>query len=71
MVQTNNIYKDTKKLLWGNASRHAPTWIGGNFVKQRPSHIPGYNGHVIGLVSENVYGNSFAKNTAKCLSGNL
>lgn len=32
------------------------TWEGGPQYKNRPQHIPGYQGHIKGLISENYHG---------------
>jgi len=51
------------KNVFGNCSRYATTWIGGHQHEMCQQHIPGYDGHVPGLISENVNGKSFAKCT--------
>ena len=33
--------------------------------------IPGYQGHIRGYISENVYGTSYSTGTSKCLTGGL
>lgn len=52
-------------------SRMGSTWVGGptnTFQKQR---IPGYTGHVHGLISENVVGKPYGKVTADCLENKI
>jgi hypothetical protein len=48
------------KEIFGNHSKQAMTWIGGPFNEVRHQHIPGYRGHIKGLIAENIHGNSFA-----------
>jgi len=51
------------KDVFGTRSRHAKNWIAGPTHEMCLQHIPGYNGHVQGVISENVHGISFAKAT--------
>lgn len=44
------------------------TWMGGTTHELQQQHIPGYQGHVHGLFSENVFGRSFARVTAECVN---
>ena len=50
-----------------NKSKLANNWIGGPTHEVQNQHIPGYKGHVAGVVAENyeMTGGSFAKTTAK------
>ena len=54
---------EPKKDVFGNRSRHATNWIGGTTHEMCLQHIPGYRGHVKGVISENLHGLSFAKST--------
>lgn len=47
------------------------SWIGGPTHIFQKQHIPGYQGHVAGLVSEGLYSKSFAKLTSNCLEGRV
>ncbi len=49
--------------IFGNTSRFASNWIGGPTHEQTLQHVPGYKGHIPGLISENVHSKSFAKCT--------
>ncbi len=51
------------KNVFGNCSRYATTWIGGHQHEMCQQHIPNYDGHVPGLISENLNGKSFGKIT--------
>ena len=55
----------------GNNSKYGKSWIGGPQHEMRPLRIPGYQGHVRGMISENVHGNSFASVTSKCIRGKV
>lgn len=55
------------KEIFGNHSKGAATWIGGPFNEVRHQHIPGYKGHVRGLIAENIHGNSFAQCSARAI----
>jgi hypothetical protein len=50
-----------KKNIYGNSSRHAKNWIAGPTHEICLQHIPGYKGHIPGLISENLFAKSFAK----------
>lgn len=60
---------DKDELKYGANSKNAPTWIGGTTQGIYPQHIPGYDGHVPGIHSENMFGESFAKITKKAILG--
>lgn len=49
--------------IYGNHSRLAPNWIAGPTHELCLQHIPGYKGHVPGVVSENLFCKSYAKCT--------
>ena len=51
------------KNVFGNCSRYATNWISGPTHEMCNQHIPGYDGHVPGLISENLYSKSYAKCT--------
>jgi hypothetical protein len=51
------------KNIFGNCSRYATNWISGPTHEMCQQHIPGYDGHVPGLISENLYSKSYAKCT--------
>ena len=60
-----------ERVRFGNNSRMARNWIGGpthEFYNQR---IPGYKGHVPGIVSENLFAKSFAKCTKTALHNEM
>ena len=44
-------------------------WIGGPSLNLKAQHIPGYAGYIPQVGSENLYGKSFAKITAKAING--
>ena len=48
--------------------QYGETWIGGPTHELQRQHIPGYQGHIHGLFSENVYGKNFARVTAECIN---
>jgi hypothetical protein len=55
------------KDIFGNHSRYAQNWISGpthNIVRQ---HVPGYTGHVPGIISESIISKSYAKCTATAI----
>ena len=59
------------KLIYGNSSRKAKNWIAGPTHEVQDQHIPGYTGHVPGVVCENLFSKSYARCTASAISGNL
>jgi hypothetical protein len=44
------------------------TWVGGTTHELQKQHIPGDQGHVHGLIAENVHGKNFARVTAECVN---
>ena len=44
-------------------------WIGGPTENIKAQHIPGYQGYIPQVTSENLYGKSFAKTTGKAING--
>ena len=63
---TRNV-RPNDEVKFGNNSRTAVSWICGPTHKINKQHVPGYTGHVHGLVSENVMGKSFAKSTSTAI----
>eukprot|EP01016_Furgasonia_blochmanni_P025217 TRINITY_DN2714_c0_g1_i5.p1 TRINITY_DN2714_c0_g1~~TRINITY_DN2714_c0_g1_i5.p1 ORF type:complete len:269 (+),score=53.25 TRINITY_DN2714_c0_g1_i5:64-870(+) len=51
-----------------NAASMNATWNGGPTYKLQRQHIPGYEGHVKHLISENLYARPYAKLTGECLN---
>ncbi len=51
------------KNIFGNCSKYATNWIAGPTHEMCQQQIPGYEGHIPGLVSENLYAKSYAKCT--------
>jgi len=54
--------------IYGNWSKYAGNWIAGPTHEIKTQHVPGYTGHVKGLVSENLFSKSYAKVTATAIS---
>ncbi len=52
-----------KKNIFGNSSKKAITWISGPNHELCLQHVPGYKGHVPGILSENVFAKGFGKTT--------
>ena len=52
------------KDVFGNWSKYAVNWVAGPTHEVCLQHIPGYTGHVPGIVSENVFSKSYAKCTS-------
>lgn len=66
LYQTHSLLNMTPKNkphknIFGNCSRYATNWISGPTHEMCQQHIPGYDGHVPGLISENLYSKSYAK----------
>lgn len=59
MTHKNKPFKN----IFGNCSRMATNWISGPTHDMCQQQIPGYDGHVPGLISENLYAKSYAKCT--------
>ena len=57
------------KLQYGNTSMKGQNWIGGPTENIKAQHIPGYQGYIPQVTSENLYGKSFAKTTGKAING--
>lgn len=69
----NNTFSKDYKLeedeIFSNRSRLADTWIGSSKYKIYPQHIPGFKGHVPGIISGNIIGSTYGKTTAKAIKG--
>jgi hypothetical protein len=52
----------------GNWSKYAINWVAGPTHEVWVQRVPNYTGHVKGLESENLFGMSYAKKTAKAIS---
>jgi len=58
---------DKNKIIFGNRSRYAKNWINGPNHNIRNQQVPGYTGHIKGLVSENLFASSYANCTASAI----
>ena len=56
------------KEIYGNWSKYAGNWISGPTHEIRMQHVPGYTGHVKGMISENLFSKSYARSTATAIS---
>ena len=56
------------KETFGNLSRFAPNWTCGPKHMIRQHRVPGYTGHVKGLISENLHSQTFGHTTAMALT---
>jgi hypothetical protein len=64
----SNRYKplfDKNKTVYGNKSKNAVNWANGPTHMIRRQEVPGYTGHVKGLISENLFSEGYALSTAK------
>jgi hypothetical protein len=55
------------KLIYGNRSRFAKNWISGPKDEVREQQVPGYTGHIKGLIAENFNGENYANCTARAI----
>lgn len=55
------------KDIFGNWSKLARNWIAGPTHEVCQQHVPGYTGHVPGIVSENIYSKSYARCSATAI----
>lgn len=62
-VNNNNQSSHLKKMI-GNRSKESVTWINGPMHEVRNQCIPCYTGHIEGVKSENVFGQTFARSSA-------
>lgn len=58
---------DKNKAIYGNYSRFAKNWACGPNHMVRNQQVPGYTGHIKGLISENIFSQSYANTTAKAI----
>lgn len=65
--QANTPSNKTNKDIFGNWSKYATNWVGGPTHEVCKQHVPGYTGHVPGVLSENIYSKSYAKCTASAI----
>ena len=54
--------------IFGNRSRFSTTWVGGPKNMNRKQHIPGYQGCVRGLISENLFHEPFGDTSARAIA---
>ena len=52
------------KDVFGNWSRYSKNWISGPTDQIRRQHVPGYTGHVRGMVNKGQFSQSYARVTA-------
>lgn len=69
MQNHSTYFSETIKFT--NKSRKGDTWIGGPTDALKSQHVPGYAGYVPQVGSENLFGKSFAKTTAKAINGDF
>lgn len=71
---TSRIYSEKaprnklNKEVYGNWSKYAKNWISGPTHETATQRVPGYTGHVQGLIAENLFAKSYAKMTSKAFS---
>lgn len=53
--------------MYGNLSRYAKNWINGPNHEIRNQYVPGYTGHIKGLICENLFAGSYGNTTAKAI----
>eukprot|EP00352_Strombidinopsis_acuminata_P000357 CAMPEP_0176341020 /NCGR_PEP_ID=MMETSP0126-20121128/2024_1 /TAXON_ID=141414 ORGANISM="Strombidinopsis acuminatum, Strain SPMC142" /NCGR_SAMPLE_ID=MMETSP0126 /ASSEMBLY_ACC=CAM_ASM_000229 /LENGTH=129 /DNA_ID=CAMNT_0017685547 /DNA_START=129 /DNA_END=518 /DNA_ORIENTATION=+ len=54
--------------IYGNWSKYAGNWIAGPTHEIKVQNVPGYTGHVKGLVSENLFSKSYANMSSTAIS---
>jgi len=64
---THTLDKASKKMIFGNCSRFAKNWISGPNNEVQKQYVPGYTGHIKGLIAENLHGDSFANCSSKAI----
>lgn len=64
-------YKLEEDKIFTNRSKEASTWISGNKFQIYPQHIPGYKAHIPHVYSENIFGQSYSRATAKAIKGDI
>lgn len=55
-------------MQYTNHSKHGDNWLGGPNANIKAQHVPGYQGFVPQIKSENLYGKSFARITGKAIN---
>jgi len=58
-------------LQYTNVSMKGENWIGGPTVNKRAQHVPGYQGYVPSIKSENLYGQTYGKSTSNAINGDF
>ena len=58
---------DKNKEIYGTRSKFARNWACGPNHMIRNQQVPGYTGHIKGLISENLYSESYGNSTAKAI----
>ena len=58
---------DKNKEIHGNKSGFARNWVCGPNHEIRNQQVPGYTGHIKGLISENLFAYSYGNTTAKAI----
>lgn len=66
MSQGPNLKAD--RIKYTNWSKKASNWVCGPAHEIRMQHIPGYKGHVHGVIPENIHGKAYARATATALN---
>jgi len=56
------------KDVYGNSSKNAVNWISGPTHMMRHQQVPGYTGHVRGMVNKDAMSKSYARVTATLFS---
>jgi hypothetical protein len=60
--------KLSERVAMGNMSKTGNNWIGGPTSNIKAQHIPGYQGYVPNIRSENIIGTSFARITGNAIN---
>lgn len=55
-------------MQYTNHSKHGDNWLGGPHANIKAQHIPGYQGFVPQIKSENLFGKNFARTTSKAIN---
>jgi hypothetical protein len=63
--------KSEANVTVGNLSRYSNTWINGPLHNVREQRIPGYTGFIPGVKSENVFSQTYTKQTAKSIADRI
>ena len=62
------VNKEGANVTYGNNSKKGENWLGGPTQNLKAQHIPGYQGYVPQIKSENLFGKSFAKTTGSAIN---